>query len=216
MPNKKQLIPFIIILSVAVFCARCDFIWGETQVEIEHLLSPNKKREAIIELSKSGYTRLLTKTKEKDYRTDYSICENHDSDGNRLYDFVTLYKTRRWINDKMLIFAVDEAYKNSNDRVVLKNMSSKVIEQIEVDPGDMYFVYDIQPNEKVEIPVSWSKKDFLPYSTRCNIIIRGNFVDNTSIPLKFRFDQLIENEKAECGNVEVKISEKDVSFEQTK
>lgn len=201
----------------------CYFTLKEKKVEIQHIFSPNSEREAIISQTESGYNFLVTKTKERIRETDYAIYANTNWDGDKLQDFVSRFKSRHWINDRVLIFAFNDEYKTSNDKIILKNLSSKVIEQIEVVPRDMYFVYDIQPNETVEIPVSWGKYDSLPYSSRCHISAegyfddnKGYFDDNTRIPLKLRFTEKVENTESECGNVEVKIFDKEVSFEKTK
>jgi hypothetical protein len=208
---QKSILKFLIAVST-LFCLNCGFIFSEKKVELQHLWSPNQEREAILKKNESNYTYLTTRSNGKTIEFRYPIYTDTNWFGDKLTDFISRYPARKWINNRVFFVGFNENYKTSKDIILIKNSSSKTIEQILIYPLNMYFVYNIQPNEIVEIPAAWYDDYSRNYSNRCHISAEGYFSDGKRL-VEYRFkNQTIEPDKEECGSVEVVVTDESIEF----
>ena len=183
----------------------------EKKVELQHLKSPNKEKEAVLEISESGSVYLITKIGEKVIDKGFSIYSGENMFGDKHRDFVEICPTRKWLNDRVLFLGFENYNQSQKALIYIKNSSSKTIDQLEVDPCGKYIVYEIQPDEIVSIPVEMPNNDTL----RCDVSVEGLFTEGTRIPLSSNyFDEpkSEESEKQHCGNVDIVVTNEKVLF----
>jgi hypothetical protein len=193
----------------------CNWLSYGSKVEIQHIFSPNGEREAVLLKNTSNYTYLRTISTDRQIETDYAIYGETNLGGDKLTDFISRFPVRKWLNNRIFFIGFNEPRQNSTGRIYIKNSSSKLITQIEISNFESHFVYDIFPNESVEIPVDWSTDNSLRYSTRCHVSTKVYFEDGSRNPLSVRFKDTIlntiENEN-QCENLNIVVSNSDVLY----
>jgi hypothetical protein len=205
----------IVLLSIGYLTLLClSYVWQfflEKKVELQRLKSPNHDKEAVLEISESGSIYLNTKINEKVIDKGFPIYSGTDMFGKKRRDFVEICPTRKWLNDRVLFFGFENYRRSKKSTVHIKNESSKIIDQFEVNPCGKYIVYDIQPNEIVSIPVEISNDEI----SNCFVSGEGIFADGVRIPLSSNYfdeSERKESKSQPCGNVEIVVYAENVTF----